>query len=99
MSELIDKHQWEIRAAYRLGWEIRAHYYERLLRNTIELLEGAQDVMKVDDMSDAIRSLGRALVELEETWAMVARWKTEQMARRTGQRLVDRSGHDPDEAS
>jgi hypothetical protein len=99
MSEPIDKHQWEVRAAYRLGWEVRVNYYERMVRGIMMMLEDAQNIMKVDDMSDVIRSIGKVLIELEDTWAMIALWKTEELARRTGQSLPNRSGHDPEGAS
>jgi hypothetical protein len=91
VSEVIDKHRWDVHAAYRLGWEVRVSYYERLLRGIITMLEDAQNLMKVDDMSEVIRSLGRVLIELEKTWALIAIWKTEELARHTG--------NDPDGAS
>ena len=31
MDHPIDTPQWEVRAAYRKGWEVRLAYYERLL--------------------------------------------------------------------
>jgi hypothetical protein len=99
MSELIDKHQWEVQAAYRLGWEVRVSYYERLLRGILELLQDAQNLMKIDDMSDVTRSLGRVLSELEDTLTMVTLWKTEGVSRHAGRRLPERSGHNPNGAS
>jgi hypothetical protein len=96
MNTRIDKHQWEVRAAYRLGWEVRVSCYERLLRSIIMMLEDVQNLMKVDDMPDAIRNLGRVLIELEDTLAMVNLRKTEELA---GRRLPERAGHDRNGAS
>jgi hypothetical protein len=94
MSELIDKRQWEVHAAYRLGWEARVSYYERLLRSVMEMLQDAQNLMKIDDIPDVSRSLERVLLELEDTWTMVSLKKTEELARRAGQRLPKCSGRD-----
>jgi hypothetical protein len=99
MSELIDKRQWEVHAAYRLGWEARVTYYERLLRSIIEMLQDAQNFMPIDDIPDVSRSLERVLLELEDTWTMVSLWKTAELARRAGQRLPKRSVRDPNRAS
>ena len=98
MSELIDKHQWEVHAAYRLGWEVRVSYYERLLRGIMEMVQDAQNLMKIDNMADVIHSLGRVLSELEDTVTMVTLWTTEGLSRRAGRCLPERSGHDPNGA-
>ncbi|HKO25288.1 MAG TPA: hypothetical protein VJY65_11205 [Chloroflexota bacterium] len=99
MSELIDKRQWDVHAAYRLGWETRVTYYERLLRSIIEMLQDAQNFMQIDDIPDVNRSLERVLLELEDTWTMVSLWKTAELARRAGQQLPKRSVRDPNRAS
>jgi hypothetical protein len=70
-----------------------------MVRGIMMMLEDAQNIMKVDDMSDVIRSIGKVLIELEDTWAMIALCKTEELARRTGQSPPERSGHDPEGAS
>jgi hypothetical protein len=38
------------------GWEVRFSYYQRMVRSIMAMLEDAQNLMKVDDMDDAIRS-------------------------------------------
>ena len=55
MTTRVDKHQWEVHAAYRLGWEVRISYYQRLVRGIRAMLVETQNLMKVDDMDDAIR--------------------------------------------
>jgi hypothetical protein len=99
MSELIDRRQWEVHAAYRLGREARVTYYERLLHSMIEMLQDAQNFMPIDDIPDVSRSLERVLFELEDTWTMVSLWKTAALARRAGQRWPKRSLRDPNGAS
>jgi len=99
VSELIDKRQWEVHAAYRLGWEGRVTYYERLLRSIIEMLQDAQNFMPINDIPDVHCSLERVLPELEDTWSMVSLWKTAEVARRAGGRWPKRSVRDPNRAS
>jgi hypothetical protein len=99
MSELIDKRQWDVHAAYRLGREARVTYYERLLHSMIEMLQDAQNFMPIDDLPDVSRSVERVLLELEDTWTMVSLWKTAAVARRAGQRLPKRAVCDPNRAS
>jgi hypothetical protein len=60
--------EWEVRAAYRIGWEVRLAYYERLLRSVMEMLEAAQSIMRADDLTEELRGVTRALVELEDAW-------------------------------
>jgi hypothetical protein len=95
VSELEKRHQWEVHAAYRLGWEIRVSYYERMLRSIVVMLEDAQNLMKIDDMHEVISILGRAVVQLEDAWAMIALTKAEELSRREEQCLLDGSDHDP----
>jgi hypothetical protein len=53
----------------------------------------------IDDIPDVSRSLRRVLIELEGTWTMVSLWTTKELSRRSGQRLPERFGHDPNGAS
>jgi hypothetical protein len=99
MSEPLDKHQWKVHAAHRPGWEGRVGYYERLLRGIMEMLQDAENLMKIDDTSDLIRSLERVMIELEDVWTLVSAWKTEELSRPAGQRLPARPWHDPNGAS
>jgi hypothetical protein len=41
MHDPIHEHQWDVRAAYRKGWEERMDYYDRFLHGVMELIEGA----------------------------------------------------------
>ena len=86
--------QWAVHAADRKGWEVRLTYYERLLRSVMEMLQDAQNLMKIDDIPGVNPSLERVLLELEDTWTMVSLKKTEELARRAGQRLPKCSGRD-----
>jgi hypothetical protein len=99
MSELIDRRQGEVHAAYRLGREVRVTYYERLLHSMIEMLQDAQNFMPIDDLPDVSRSVERVLLELEDTWTMVSLWKTAALARRAGQGWPKRAVRDPNRAS
>jgi hypothetical protein len=65
----------------------------------MEMLQDAQNLMKIDDMTDVVRSLGSVLSDLEDTWTMVRVWKTEELSQRAGRRLAERSGHGPNGAS
>jgi hypothetical protein len=60
MHDPIQEHQWDVRAAYRKGWEERMAYYDRLLRSVMELIQGTVKIMKVDGLSEAIEDLGKA---------------------------------------
>ena len=64
--------QWAVHAAYRKGWEVRLTYYERLLRSIMEMLEDAQAMMKVDDLTEELRSVARAVIELEDAWGALS---------------------------
>jgi hypothetical protein len=99
MSELMDKRQWDAPVAYRLGWERRVRYYERLLHSIMEMLQDAQNFMPIDDIPDVSRSLERILLEVEDTGTMVSLWKTAELARRAEQRLPKGSVRDPNRAS
>jgi hypothetical protein len=77
MNDPIPEQQWDVRAAYRKGWEVRMAYYDKLLGTVRELLESSVKIMKVDGMSEAIESLQKAL-SLEWTAALVAREQEEQ---------------------
>ena len=79
--------QWAVHAAYRTGWELRLTYYERLLRSVLEMLEAAHSVMKADDLSEELRHVGRAMIELEDAWAALALKKTAALARAHEQSL------------
>jgi hypothetical protein len=69
MHDPNQEHQWDVRAAYRKGWEERMAYYDRLLRSMMELIEGSVRIMKVDGMSEAIEDLDKALLLIENAWA------------------------------
>jgi hypothetical protein len=53
-------------------WEVRMACYDRLLRSVMEVIEGAMKTMKVDGMSEAVEDLGKALLAIEDAWAMVS---------------------------
>jgi hypothetical protein len=65
MHDPIHEHQWNIRAAYRKGWEVRVSYYDRLLHSVMDLIEGAVEIMKVDGLSEAVEELRKALLIIE----------------------------------
>jgi aspartyl/asparaginyl-tRNA synthetase len=80
MHDPIHAHQWDVRAAYRKGWEERMACYDGLLRGVLELIEGAVRLMTVDGLSEAIEELRQAslaienvTVSLEWTSALAAR--------------------------
>ena len=79
--------QWAVHAADRKGWEVRLTSYERLLRSVMEMLDAAHSVMKADDLSEELRYVGRAMIELEEAWAALALKKTAALARADEQSL------------
>ena len=85
MDDPIHEHQWDIRAAYRKGWEVRMAYYDRLLRSMMELIEGAVKIMKVDGLSEAVEELGKALLTIENAWATVSLEWTSSLAARKNQ--------------
>jgi aspartyl/asparaginyl-tRNA synthetase len=68
MNDPVDKQQWEVRMAYKKGWEVRLAYYDSLLRSMLELLEGALRIMRVDELTEEMKSLGRAVVEIEDAY-------------------------------
>jgi hypothetical protein len=72
MNDPIPEQQWDVRAAYRKGWEVRMAYYDKLLGSVRELLESSVKIMKVDGMSEAIESLQKALLALEDAWSVVS---------------------------
>ena len=72
MHDPIDKRQWELRVAYKKGWEVRLAYYDSLLRSMLELLEGALKIMHVDELSEEVQSLGKAIVQIEDAWTSLA---------------------------
>jgi hypothetical protein len=72
MNDPIPEHHWDVRAAYRKGWEERMAYYDRLLRSIMELIEGGVRIMKVDGLSEAIEDLEQALLVIENAWATVS---------------------------
>src|ERR687886_3002685 len=79
--------QWPVHAAHRKGWEVRLTYYERLLRSVMEMLEATHSVMKAEDLSEELRYVGRAMIELEEAWAALALKKSTALARAAEQSL------------
>jgi hypothetical protein len=88
MHDPLPEHQWDVRAAYRKGWEERMAYYDRLLRSVRELLEGSVRIMKVDGMSQAIDDLEKALLAIEDAWATVSwEWTSMLAAREQGQQM------------
>src|ERR687888_1941774 len=72
MDQPSEELQWAVHAADRKGWEVRLTSYERLLRSVMEMLEAAHSVMKADDLSEELRYVGRAMIELEDAWAALA---------------------------
>src|SRR5919201_6666298 len=79
--------QWAVHADYRKGREARLTYYERLLRSVMEMLEAAHPVMKADDLSEELRYVGRAMIELEDAWTALALKKTAAVAHADEQSL------------
>jgi hypothetical protein len=84
--------KWEVRAAYRIGWEVRLAYYERMLRGVMEMLEAALSPMKADDLTEEMRYVARALIELEDAWAALALKKTTSVMRGEVQSLRQPKG-------
>jgi hypothetical protein len=63
----------------RAGWDIRLKYYERMLRSMLTMLEDSLRLMKADDMPDVVCRLTQVALALEDTWALVASLRTEEM--------------------
>jgi hypothetical protein len=82
MPHPVPKQQWEVRIAYRRGWEVRTAYYDKLLRSVMEMIEATVKIMKVDGMSEAVEDLGKALLAIEDAWATVAVEKTSALVAR-----------------
>ena len=82
MHDSIPGPQWDVRAAYRKGWEERIAYYDRLLRSMMELIQDTVRVMKVDGLSEAVEELGKALLAIENAWARVSWEWTSMLAAR-----------------
>jgi hypothetical protein len=78
---------------------VRFNYYQRMVRSIMAMLEDAQNIMKVDNMDDAIRSIGRVLIELEDTWTILALRRAEVLSEHADHRLPERAGHDRSGAS
>jgi hypothetical protein len=88
MNDPLPEHPWDVRAAYRKGWEERMAYYDRLLRGVREMLEGTVRIMKVDGLSEAIEDLGKASLMIENAWATVSwEWTSMLAAREQGQQM------------
>ena len=85
MNDPIHEHQWDVRAAYRKGWEERMAYYDKLLRSIMELIQGTVRIMKVDGMSEAIEELVKALLAIEDAWATVSLEWTSSLAGKDNQ--------------
>ena len=79
--------QWAGHAADRQGWEVRLTSYERLLRSVMEMLDATHSVMQAEDLSEELRCVGRAMIELEEAWAALALKKSAALARADEQSL------------
>ena len=90
MHDSIHEHQWDVRAAYRKGWEERMACYDRLLRGVMELIEGAVMIMKVDGLSEAIEELRQASLAIENARDMVTLEWTSSLAARDNQ--MEREG-------
>ena len=82
MHDSTHEHPWDVRAAYRKGWEVRMAYYDRLLHSVMDLIEGAVRIMKVDGLSEATENLGKALLAIEDAWATVSLEWTSMLAQR-----------------
>ena len=87
MDQPSEELQWAVHAAYRKGWEVRLTSYERLLRSVMEMLEAAHSIMEADDLSEELRYVARAMIELEDAWAALALKKTAAVARADEQSL------------
>ena len=72
MPDPVPNQQWEVRMAYKKGWEVRTAYYDSLLHSVMEMIEGTIKIMKVDGMSEAVEDLGKALLAIEDAWATLA---------------------------
>jgi hypothetical protein len=90
MHDPIHEHQWDVRAAYRKGWEERMACYDRLLRGVMEWIEGAVTIMKVDGLSEAIDELRQASLAIENAWDTVSLEWTSSLAARENQ--MEREG-------
>jgi hypothetical protein len=77
--------RWDVRTAYRKGWEVRLAYYERMLRSVMEMLEAALSPMKADDLIEELRYVGRALIELEDAWGTLSLKKSASLVPTDGQ--------------
>ena len=73
MHDPIHEQQWEVRIAYKEGWEVRMTCYDRILRTVMDLIEDTVKIMKVDGMSEAVEDLGKALLAIEDAWATLSR--------------------------
>ena len=87
MDQPSEGRQWSVHAAYRKGWEVRLTCYERLLRSVMAMLEATHSVMKAEDLSEELRYVGRAMIELEDAWAALALKNTAALARADEQSL------------
>jgi hypothetical protein len=92
MDDPIQEHQWDVRAAYRKGWEERMAYYDKLLHSVMELIEGGMRIMKVDGLSQAIEDLGKALLIVENAWATVSWEWTSMLAAREQSEQMETEG-------
>jgi hypothetical protein len=81
----VQEQQWDIRAAYRKGWEVRVDYYDMLLHSEMDLIKGAVKIMKVDGLSEAVEELGKALLIIENAWATISLEWTSALAARDNQ--------------
>ena len=85
MHDPIPEQQWDVRAAYRKGWEVRMDYYDRLLHTMMELIESAVRIMKADGLSEATEDLRKAFLAIENAWATVSWEWTAALAARENQ--------------
>jgi hypothetical protein len=85
MHDPVQEQQWDVRPAYRTGWEERMAYYDRLLRSMMGLIEGAVRIMKVDGLSEAVEQLRQASLAIENAWDTVSWEWTSSLAARENQ--------------
>ena len=82
MPDPVPNQQWEVRMAYKKGWEVRTAYYDSLLHSVMEMIEGTIKIMKVDGMSNAVENLAKALLAIEDAWVTLALEKSSSLVAR-----------------
>ena len=89
MHDPVHEHQWDVRTAYRKGWEEHMACYDRLLRGVMELIEGTVMIMKVDGLSEAIEELRQASLAIENARDIVSLERTSSLAARENQMQME----------